>query len=238
MINFFRKIRQQLANENKFQRYFRYALGEVLLVVIGILIALSINNWNDNRIERIKEQEMLLTLKNNLLLNVDILNQDIKQLKYRYNSCDTILEVIKYKRPMFDSLRYYFHEARMLSLEKLSFSGFESLKSFGFDLIENGNLRNEIITLFESTYSRVTENLAGADINTNPQIQSYYMTHFELFDANVIPNNYNLLIEDQVFKNYILMKKSLHFWGISLKEPSITETERIIALINEELTKK
>ena len=49
MINFFRKIRKQLANENKFQKYFRYAFGEILLVVIGILIALQVNNWNENR---------------------------------------------------------------------------------------------------------------------------------------------------------------------------------------------
>ena len=49
MINFFRNIRRQLANENKFQKYFRYAFGEILLVVIGILIALQVNNWNEQR---------------------------------------------------------------------------------------------------------------------------------------------------------------------------------------------
>ena len=49
MLNFFRKIRRQLANENKFQKYFRYAIGEIVLVVLGILIALQINNWNEHR---------------------------------------------------------------------------------------------------------------------------------------------------------------------------------------------
>jgi len=49
MINFFRNIRRQLANENRFQKYFRYAFGEILLVVIGILIALQVNNWNEQR---------------------------------------------------------------------------------------------------------------------------------------------------------------------------------------------
>ena len=49
MIKFFRKIRQKLLTENKFSKYLIYAIGEIILVVIGILIALSINNWNDSR---------------------------------------------------------------------------------------------------------------------------------------------------------------------------------------------
>tara|TARA_R110001606_G_scaffold393106_2_gene562718 strand:+ start:341 stop:1087 length:747 start_codon:yes stop_codon:yes gene_type:complete len=49
MIKFFRKIRQNLLMENKTGKYFKYAIGEIVLVVIGILIALQINNWNENR---------------------------------------------------------------------------------------------------------------------------------------------------------------------------------------------
>jgi hypothetical protein len=47
MIKFFRHIRRSLLEQNKMGKYFKYAIGEILLVVIGILIALSINNWND-----------------------------------------------------------------------------------------------------------------------------------------------------------------------------------------------
>jgi hypothetical protein len=47
MISFFRKIRQQLLSQNKVSKYLLHALGEIFLVVIGILIALQINNWND-----------------------------------------------------------------------------------------------------------------------------------------------------------------------------------------------
>ncbi|MEN2282966.1 DUF6090 family protein [Algoriphagus sp. SE2] len=53
MISLFRKIRQKLLSQNRVTRYLIYALGEILLVVIGILIALTINNWNTNRPERI-----------------------------------------------------------------------------------------------------------------------------------------------------------------------------------------
>ena len=63
MIKFFRQIRQSLIMENKTGKYLKYAIGEIVLVVIGILIALSINNWNEERKDRIEELSALIDLK-------------------------------------------------------------------------------------------------------------------------------------------------------------------------------
>ena len=62
MISFFRKIRWRLARENQFLKYTRYAIGEIVLVVIGILIALQINNWNEERKFRKEERDYLKRL--------------------------------------------------------------------------------------------------------------------------------------------------------------------------------
>ena len=67
MLKFFRKIRQNLLMENKTGKYFKYAIGEIILVVIGILIALQINNWNQNRIQLKQEQKILLSLKTDFI---------------------------------------------------------------------------------------------------------------------------------------------------------------------------
>jgi hypothetical protein len=62
MIKFFRSIRQQLLSENNFNKYLLYAVGEIVLVVIGILLALQINNWNESRKRNIEEEKLLTAL--------------------------------------------------------------------------------------------------------------------------------------------------------------------------------
>ena len=74
MIKFFRHIRHSLINQNKMGKYFKYAIGEIILVVIGILIALQINNWNSDRINKLIETEYLDRLKEETLWNIEQLN--------------------------------------------------------------------------------------------------------------------------------------------------------------------
>jgi len=84
MIKFFRHIRRSLLNENKMGKYFKYAIGEILLVVIGILIALSINTWNENEKNKVLEQTLLTDLKIELESNIEnlefIINEHQKSL--------------------------------------------------------------------------------------------------------------------------------------------------------------
>ena len=71
MLRFLRQIRQRLLTDNKFSKYLMYAVGEILLVVIGILIALQINTWNEERIERKNEVKLLKELKADLDDNLE-----------------------------------------------------------------------------------------------------------------------------------------------------------------------
>ncbi len=71
MIKFFRHIRQNLIMVNKTSKYLKYAIGEIILVVIGILIALQINNWNEARKERIKEVNLLKEINRDFTYNLE-----------------------------------------------------------------------------------------------------------------------------------------------------------------------
>ena len=70
MIKFFRKIRQRLLTENKFSKYLLYAIGEIILVVIGILIALQVNNYNEAKKQEIKTKEILTKVHEELAINI------------------------------------------------------------------------------------------------------------------------------------------------------------------------
>ena len=101
MIKFFSKIRYSLIEQNKSGKYFKYAIGEIILVVIGVLIALSINNWNENRKNSIKEIQFLEGFKNDLMANKTELNRVIRKAEITSNSSDSIL---KLKRRELESL--------------------------------------------------------------------------------------------------------------------------------------
>lgn len=78
MIKFFRKIRQQLLSENKFSKYLLYAVGEIVLVVIGILIALQINNWNDAQQQYRADIESITNLQSDLILDTLALSSQLQ----------------------------------------------------------------------------------------------------------------------------------------------------------------
>lgn len=81
MLRFFRHIRQKLLQQNRVTRYLVYALGEILLVVIGILIALQVNNWNESQKQNRKKNQALTIIISNLESDLEILSTNIRNGK-------------------------------------------------------------------------------------------------------------------------------------------------------------
>jgi hypothetical protein len=90
MIKLFRKIRQNLLTENKFSKYLIYAIGEIILVIIGILIALSINNWNEKNKLKSSEQNLLKDLKVEVSDNIEALDEVISEHEKSYVAAQEI----------------------------------------------------------------------------------------------------------------------------------------------------
>ena len=157
MIKFFRRIRQRLVVENRFSKYLLYAIGEIILVVIGILIALQINNWNTQKLENEELQGYL----NNIAKNIQSDQENLKDLiKFRDSSrlgAREIMRMVNDNDITKENVQAYFkHYGNYLAFFDTTFRaalrGFEALKNSGYI----GKLQNtEIETLLFQYYEGV-----------------------------------------------------------------------------------
>ncbi|GGG44925.1 hypothetical protein GCM10011414_13120 [Croceivirga lutea] len=136
MIKFFRKIRQSLLSENRFSKYLLYAIGEIILVVIGILIALQINNWNEQRKENIKEQALLKRLEKEFVSNRE---QLLTKIQLRNNLIENCRQLLVY----FDNPESASRDSILVYLSTVQPPTFDPIQN---DLVSSGTieiLKNE-----------------------------------------------------------------------------------------------
>ena len=149
MIKFFKKIRQKLLSENKFSKYLIYAVGEIILVVIGILIALSINNWNQNLNQKEKEINLLKSLKINMERDLEEMNSFIKVQRKIYSSGKLLLDYFDKDLPYQDSLKYHFGNTTSFFMWSNEATTYKTITAIGVDIISNEALRNSIVSYYE-----------------------------------------------------------------------------------------
>lgn len=242
MIKFFRKIRQQLLSENKFSKYLLYAIGEIFLVVIGILIALQINNWNQNLSERQVEKRLLLELYNNLEYNEQRLKSDIKEEFKSINSVKQVLKILENQLSYQDSMDYHFGRSQYSPDIVLSSTAFKSIQSKGFDVIAADSLRNAIITLFENDYGFLLSQTVRLEDQFWPSsLLPLFHKHFRIksMEGNPFndgygskPVNYEALLSDDEYHNMIKHRGSFRYQGAALKEDALKKTTALKEQIN------
>lgn len=151
MIKFFRKIRQRLVSESKFSRYMLYAIGEIVLVVIGILIALSINNWNQERLESIKENTYLSNLESDLQQQLEYIDIQLEHENNYSTVSQQLLERFKQEETL--TIDTASSKQLMILTERKTFTKadptYQDLISTGnIGLIKDEMLRNELLAYY------------------------------------------------------------------------------------------
>ncbi len=198
--------------ENKTGKYLKYAIGEIVLVVIGILIALSINNWNEVKKSSIIELEFLKNLNRDL--DIDLVNFERKiqtdssimesnkklMLAFKNKDKERIINSWINTSKNNNSLSAI-NRAGVFYPQK---SAYESLKSQGIQLISNDSLRQKVINLYDYRYQTVSDFLKFQwDILS--QTNHYLIDNLEsnIDDNNKTPNDIDKLINDKQFYNFI-----------------------------------
>ncbi|MTE27866.1 DUF6090 family protein [Winogradskyella ouciana] len=147
MIKFFRKIRFNLMSENKTGKYLKYAIGEIILVVIGILIALQINNWNEVQKDRNREQAILKSLKIDFNTNINNVNDASSSFMEAYEASVNLLEIIRNHDSIDGSeIEQLVDDIinKTKSLDIITGSIDEMLNTGSINLIRDKNLKNKL----------------------------------------------------------------------------------------------
>jgi hypothetical protein len=161
MIKFFRIIRQNSLMENKTGKYFKYAIGEIVLVVIGILIALSINNWNENQKNAQWEQRFLKDLRNELQSDLSQLNNSYEIQAKKGQTLKNLMQLIQKgnsdKKSEIDSVfvSTQFVNPTFFPTTGVYDSGVASGK---IENIKNDSLKYMITNLYNHYYKRLVYN--------------------------------------------------------------------------------
>jgi hypothetical protein len=149
MLRFFRQIRQSLLTQNKFSRYFLYAVGEILLVVIGILLALQIDTWNNGNIDRRKEKEYLSSLIEDLQTQQRLVSAQIQHEARMREKCEIALKQLTSEKIHFDNLTVSLGDITRRTFV-VNDPTFQDLKSSGnILLIRDNALRKEILSFYQ-----------------------------------------------------------------------------------------
>ncbi len=238
MINFFRKIRRKLADDNKPLKYMRYAIGEIVLVVIGILIALSINNLNEYRKDREKEQKVLETLINNLERNSVILHEGLTEVEELNKSGKIIFNFFEGKVTYHDSLDNHFRLGRRNGVMQgiISLEGYENYKNAGLYIILSDAIKTNVLHLFEVEYPHLEAYRQLLVVAYN-RSSEYEMIRIQYFRMNKPINIANLLKSNEMYEMYT---EANSMRSILLEElnKALDKTERVLQLIKEEIGKE
>ena len=253
MIKFFRRIREKLISENKISKYLLYATGEILLVMIGILLALQVNNWNETRKIELKENEIL----KEILRDIEETNSEIISDMYSHMtmlwSAQMLKDQISQLKPDTDQLgSYYGPSAHDLQIYPKT-SGFETLKSQGLEIITNDSLRKNISDLYQLDYTRLTKfGRLTPESSIIETLLPYTIKHFrtstqntreikiEELDAKIVNNLIELKSSDDLKNDeefFVILEHTMRLrnYKISLHRSALRNGVGVVELIEKEL---
>ena len=245
MLKFFRKIRQQLLTENRFSKYLIYAIGEIFLVVIGILIALQINNWNENRKDSMKEAAVLSNLhkdfeqtKMALTKSLNIYPENIGRLK------STLKYLGMGATQLSDAMKDTIFNTVYRSTAVVEGTLNSILNTDKLELITNDSLK-QLLTAYPAEINKFKSQEANVKrivLEIHRPILESYLTlgEYATIDDevnNFVPSDFTGLLKDQQYQN-ALVDRLLQSRSLVLRaERFLERTNMIIELIEDEIKK-
>jgi hypothetical protein len=235
MIKFFRKIRQKMLTENKFSKYLLYAIGEIFLVVIGILIALQINNLNEEKKNREFEKETLTQIQENINNDKLALTQIVNDFSKAIISSEKILQS-EVSDKTEDSIKIWLGNTIMFDRFQPLTNAYEVLKSKGLDKISNKKLRFLLGKYYDDEASLMVKSTNDIELTFNNHwlpVLFDEMVEFE-FKKSVELKDYTILLNPSKAQNILKLNRDNLSSGINRLKSGLATIEKIQNLIAKE----
>lgn len=249
MIRFLRHIRQSLLAENKFSRYLAYAFGEIVLVVLGILIALQINTWNLHRMDREREINYLKNIRLDLQKDLESLDYNLDFRRRKAAGMDKLLSQMN-GAPIDDINELTFNIVNTVWSERFQPSNttFKEIVSSGnVNLIHNDSIRTLLLEMeldyLVNTFFIEHETFDYQEYLSKPVFQSVDLEHLApVFQGNttaeaqgIRTEMFHSLLGNQAYKNGCYVEVWSSAAIISLYEQILTRSTTIIDLIDRDI---
>ena len=211
MIKFFRKIRYDLMNQNKTSKYLKYAIGEIILVMIGILLALQVNNWNTNRTQKQKENLLLTDLNKEFKINKTQLDSVLKAHYSSMKSSTYLLSrlpIKNVKKENLDSLGYHIWNHKTFTFNPSSGVTSSIMNSSSINIISNIELR-QLLVGWNDLLLDYQEEEISARINYQNHLKPYEKKNFLWAKKDMLKDSridFSFLTSLE-FDNYVLDRK-------------------------------
>ena len=242
MIKFFRHIRQNLIMENKTTNYLKYAIGEIILVIIGILIALSINNWNEHRKLKIEEHNSLIDLRSEIISNIEALTKTIVSHQKSYDAAKKLKDLFN-DREAFDNMPDSIFLANYLQM--LDNDTFDPNLGILKSLISSGKINplsnKELLYSISSLEDEITDALEDQvkiDEQMPDYVRSIYINSAVIIDGKFQGLDLKLRYETPEFRIMVLMLYNT--WrpnGLFEEQELLESFKHILTLIDQEIKK-
>ena len=156
MIKFFRKLRQKTLTENKFGKYLLYAIGEIILVVIGILIALQINNWNEQNKAHQQESLLLRQLQLDIKSNLNEVVELNKRLHINKQGIDSL--ILRINKKQYDlKVPFYLSKALRKTDFKNASSGYNLIQNGKASFISDETVLKSVLAIYENDFPDIID---------------------------------------------------------------------------------
>jgi len=227
--------------QNKTGKYFKYAIGEILLVMIGILLALQVNNWNESRKQKALEQNALHEIANGLMRLKEEVRFNLDDESKGFSAANTILTNFEknqgYNRILGEALNLVWNYTYLNESD----DSYEFLKTSGFDLISNNNLLKKIAKLYDVDL-RATLGEARIRGDYIEQLKFlmpkwYKSIDFDFYTRNPVEIlNYNALKKDKEFLFHVNTQRNYSKHYTKELKGLDGEIDKILNAIEDELT--